>query len=117
MYIEKKCVSDRNVRICLPLFRAGEGAGRREKRAVRRMNGYYRAMEEEMTAYVRETAGANPKVLYTAETEWHLPAEEGWSVREVLSVRITLSLRCRPEPTRRRVLVQTWSDGYLCAEK
>ena len=125
MYIEKKCVSDKNYLIKYPEFVPGKPSNRKEKKAVRRMNGFYRSMIDEIISYGTEISREHPKAAYIINTECEISAaNEGTVLNEgefaldtVVSVHIALILRLRPEPTRRRTMVHTWQRGFLLSVK
>lgn len=128
MYIEKKCISDKNYLIKYPEFVPGKQSNRKEKRAVRRMNGFYRSMMDEIIAYGTEISQDHPKAAYIMNAECEISTEsassEGAVLNEgefspdaVVSVHIALILRLRPEPTRRRTMVHTWKRGFLLSVK
>ena len=82
------------------------------------MNNFYETVVREILAYCEELAKDHPKVLYLLDTEYEAtPALSEDSVEiplsAVLTVRLSLTLRLRPDPTRRRTLVQTWQNGLL----
>lgn len=136
MHIEKKRLSGRNILIQRPEFSPGENPTRKEIRAVRNMNDFYRSMTEAIVAYVAEAAEKYPLALYITDVEWEIvprstddapkkstsdapalsPAlnfREEFSLHEIVRIRISLTLRLRSEPTRRRNLTQTWERGFL----
>lgn len=128
MYIEKKCVSDKNYLIKYPEFILGEKPNRREKKAVRRMNDFYKAMMDEIITYGTEISKDHPKAAYIMNAECAISAKSAADTEAgpqgteipldaVVSVHIALTLRLRPEPTRRRTMVHTWQRGFLLSTK
>lgn len=135
MHIEKKRLSGRNILIQRPEFSPGENPTRKEIRAVQNMNDFYRSMTEAIVAYGAETAEKYPLALYIMNAEWEIVpgsttvapvksndaptlssasnSQEEFSLHEIVRIRISLSLRLRSEPTRRRNLTQTWERGFL----
>ncbi len=122
MYLIKKCRSERAYILRYPEFRCAEGAKRREQQAARRMNAFYEAALGEIVAYCGALAAENPRVLYilngdcavAAGDTAFVPAEsEEFPLSAAITVHLALTLRLRPEPTRRRILTHTWRDGYL----
>ena len=122
MFIIKKCVSDRHYLIRYPEFSPGDGAKKKEKAAVLRMNEFYDTLKREIMDYCGELVSEHPRVMYLADTECtssdgeeertHSDGEEiPWD--STVTVRVALVLRNRPEPTRRLGMVHTWKEGYL----
>lgn len=118
MYYVMKCLSDRNYVLRYPEFFCAEGARGKERRAVTRMNGFYDAMAKEAAAYCAELAAEHPRVQYSLTGEVASAAEgEAFAVTETIAVRVALTLRRRPEPTRRGGVVHRWQNGVLLGGK
>ncbi|MBE6599131.1 MAG: hypothetical protein E7638_06795 [Ruminococcaceae bacterium] len=111
----KKCISDRNYILRYPEFACSDGAKRREKKAVRRMNRFYKTVTDEVIAYCGTVSAENPRVLYLLEaiTDMDEDERENFTHLAPVTVTMTMILRNRPEPTRRKTAVHRWQNGFL----
>ncbi len=89
------------------------------------MNDFYETAVREILAYCGEITTEHPHALYILNGDCTVDATEGTDESAVpeegeefplsaeVTVHLALTLRLRPEPTRRRGLVHTWQGGYL----
>ena len=86
------------------------------------MNDFYNTMKDEILVYCKQLTAENPKVMYlmdvectvSGEEDSHaLTNEENFSLERPMTVRISLILRNRPNPTKRHSITHIWQRGYL----
>ena len=122
MFYKKICVSDRHYLIRYPAFVPADHGVKKEIRAIQRMNGFYDTLKNEIIAYCTELSAENQKILYLADTECTVTDENGERTlcdgdeippEGIVTVRLSLVLRNRPNPSKRADAVYVWKGGYL----